>query len=74
MPDVDIASDRRVVTPVGAYYRTGEYAPANLSIDYALTPAIDVSGGGRKSVRRELCDGGRIPRTGPEPVPQPARY
>lgn len=59
MPNVDIASDRWVVTPAGAYYRTGDYALANLSIEYALTAAIDVSVGGRNlfDVNHATADG-----------------
>ncbi|GLT02857.1 hypothetical protein GCM10007897_42830 [Sphingobium jiangsuense] len=59
MPNVDIASARWVVTPAGAYYRTGDYALANLSIEYAFTAAIDVSVGGRNlfDVNHATADG-----------------
>jgi len=59
MPNVEVASDRWVVTPAGTYYRSGDYVLANLSIDYAVTPAIDIGVGGRNlfDVNYSTADG-----------------
>ncbi|MCW2365601.1 iron complex outermembrane receptor protein [Sphingobium sp. B7D2B] len=64
-PNLDFASRRTTVTPASAnglapiYYKTGGYALAGLSIDYALTPQATLSVGGRNLFDRDyvLTDG-----------------
>ncbi|MFM2371442.1 MAG: hypothetical protein RIS85_1164 [Pseudomonadota bacterium] len=49
LPSLDIASDRMTSTTAATpvYYATGSYAVANLRIDYAVTPNIDLGVGAR---------------------------
>ncbi|TNE38121.1 MAG: TonB-dependent receptor [Sphingomonadales bacterium] len=63
-PNVDIASDRWVSTPTGAYYRTGDYVLANLRIDYTVLPGIDVGVGGRNLFDTEYSTADGYPEQG----------
>jgi len=59
MPNLDIASDRWVVTPAGGYYRTGDYVLTNLSIQYDVLPGVEIGVGGRNlfDVNYSTADG-----------------
>lgn len=48
-PNVDIASDRMTSTTASTpvYYETGRYVVANLKVDYAVTPNIELGVGAR---------------------------
>ncbi len=63
-PNLDIASDRWVSTPAGAYYRTGDYVLANLRVDYTVLPGVDVGLGGRNLFDTEYSTADGYPEAG----------
>lgn len=60
IPSLDLASDRWTVNTAGTlYYQTGDYALANLRVEYSLTDGIDVGIGARNlfDANYQLADG-----------------